>query len=385
MTLPTSRWYPTKNNQNVMPRTVHWTPLLMANIPLMTPFPVIMLTHTRNLIPRVRIRTLNPTVGRVRTLRVAMIVTGGNFSDMFGTRKTHKPTTKKQQPRGQSSSRSRFRETESQKKPTSGKSGMPKGPFKVTPKAVDKLAQEVGEDLVWKFQEEEGKQEHQPRSKKSKKDSDQKKEQEEEYQRQKKKKKKEKEQKEREEREAKEAKLRTKQQQLKADKRTARAKLIHNIRLEKYSEELPELHAYRRKYVSSSQHSTVNLASHVRYLEMIQQDKSLYPNRNIMLGTRLVELLLENGRNAKVDELQAVIDKGLNCHAPATSLTWTVIQSYIHCTLSGVYKEVTVKCLTAQTTTMEMTRTSAFMTWYLSCPYNAYALPRRLRSTTVGL
>ena len=215
---------------------------------------------------------------------------GGDFSDMFSARKTHKPTTKKQESRAQSSSCSRSRETELQKrantpspendphpdkpewkkkKPTSGKSEMPKGPSKVTPKAVDKIAQEVGEDLIQKFQEEEDKQEHQSWSKKSKKDSDRKKEQEEEYRRQKKKKKKEKEWKEREEQEAREAKRWAKQQQLEADKRTAQAKLIHTVRLEKYSEELLELQAYRRKHVTNSQHVTINLDSHVRYLEMI--------------------------------------------------------------------------------------------------------------------
>ena len=162
----------------------------------------------------------------------------GIFGDMFSARNTQKPSTKKQESLAQSSSRSRSRETESQKrahtpspennphpdkpdwkkkKLTSRKSEMPKGPSKATPKAVDKIAQEVGEDLVWKFQEEEDKQEHQSRSKKSKKDSDWKKEQEEEYWRQKKKKKKEKERKEREEREAKEAKHRVEQQQLEAE------------------------------------------------------------------------------------------------------------------------------------------------------------------------
>ena len=140
------------------------------------------------------------------------------FGDMFSARKTHKPTTKKQESRAQSSSRSQSCETESQKwahtpspendphpdkpdwkkkKATSRKSETPKGPSKVTPKAVDKIAQEVGEDIVWKFQEEEDQQERQSRSKKSKKDSDWKKEQEEEYQRQKKKKKKKKRKKER--------------------------------------------------------------------------------------------------------------------------------------------------------------------------------------------
>ena len=133
---------------------------------------------------------------------------GGDFGDMFSARKTHRPTTKKQESWAQSSSHSRSYKTKSQKqahtpslenyphpdklewkkkKPTSGKGEMPKGPSKATPKAVDKIAQEVGEDLVWKFQEED-KQEHRSQSKKSKKDSDWKKEQEEEYRRQKKKK-----------------------------------------------------------------------------------------------------------------------------------------------------------------------------------------------------
>ena len=110
----------------------------------------------------------------------------GDFGDMFSARKTHKPTTKKQESQAQSSSRSWSCETESQKwahtpspendphpdkperkkkKSTSGKSEAPKGPSKVTPKAVDKIAQEVGEDLVWKFQEEEDRQEHQSWSK----------------------------------------------------------------------------------------------------------------------------------------------------------------------------------------------------------------------------
>ena len=192
---------------------------------------------------------------------------GGNFGDMFSARKTHKPTTKKRESRAQSSSHNWSRKTDSQKwahtpssendphpdkperkkkKPTSGKSGTPKGPSKATPKVIYKIAQEVGKDLVRKFQEEEDKQEHRSRLKKSKKDSDRKKEQEEEYRRQKKKKKKEKERKEREEPEAKEAKHWAEQQQLEADKRTAWAKLIHTVRLEKYSEELPELKAYRK-------------------------------------------------------------------------------------------------------------------------------------------
>ena len=84
----------------------------------------------------------------------------------------------------------------------------------------------------------------------------------------------------------------------------------------KYSEELPELQAYRRKYVTNSQCATVNLDSHVCYLEMIQQDKSLFPNHNIILGTQLIEQLQKNGQNTEADDMQAVIDKGLNSHTP---------------------------------------------------------------------
>ena len=79
------------------------------------------------------------------------------------------------------------------------------------------------------------------------------------------------------------------------------------------------------------------------------------------MGTWLIEQLRKNGRNAEADEVQAVIDKGLNSHAPGTSLTWT-LRSYINCILSSVYKEAMVTCLTAWTTTTEMTRTSVFMT-----------------------
>ena len=94
------------------------------------------------------------------------------------------------------------------------------------------------------------------------------------------------------------------------------AKLIHTVRLKKYSEELLELQAYRRKYVTNPQHVTINLDSHIRYLEMIWQDKSLYPNRNVILGTRLIEQLRKNGWNTEADSVQAVIDKGFHSHVP---------------------------------------------------------------------
>ena len=61
---------------------------------------------------------------------------------------------------------------------------------------------------------------------------------------------------------------------------------------------------------------TVNLDSHICYLEMIQQDESLYPNRNVILGTWLIEQLRKNGRNTEADTVQAVMDKGFSSHAP---------------------------------------------------------------------
>ena len=266
-------------------------------------------------------------------------------SDMSSAKKTHRPTTKKQESWPQSSSHSWSQEIEPQKRvhtpspendphpdklewkrknPSPGKSETPKGPSKTTPKAVDKTAQEIGEDVIQKFQEEEHKQDCQSQPKKSKKDSDheaketaQKKEQEE-YQKQNKKKKKEKEAKEwkeREEREAQETKRWAEQQQLEPDKRTARAKLLHTVWNEKYSKELPELQAYQNRYVTNNQRVTVNLDSHVRYLEMIWQDKSLYPNRNIILGTWLIEQLRKNHRDTEADNVQAIIDKGFRSHA----------------------------------------------------------------------
>ena len=49
---------------------------------------------------------------------------------------------------------------------------------------------------------------------------------------------------------------------------------------------------------------------------MIRQDKSLYPNCNIILGTWLIEQLRKNGRGTEADNVQAVIDKGFHSHAP---------------------------------------------------------------------
>ena len=105
-------------------------------------------------------------------------------------------------------------------------------------------------------------------------------------------------------------------QQLEADKRTAWAKLIHTVRNGKYSEELSELQAYWKKYVTNNQRVTVNLDSHVHYLEIVQQDKSLYPNHNVVLGTQLIEQLRKNHRGTEVDNMQTVIDKGFSSHIP---------------------------------------------------------------------
>ena len=66
----------------------------------------------------------------------------------------------------------------------------------------------------------------------------------------------------------------------------------------------------------STQRAIVNLDSHARYLELIWQDKSLYTNRDVILGTQLIEQLWKNGWNLEADEVQAIIDKGLNSHAP---------------------------------------------------------------------
>ena len=86
--------------------------------------------------------------------------------------------------------------------------------------------------------------------------------------------------------------------------------------MKRYSEELPELQAYRKRYVTNNQCVTVNLDSHVHYLETIRQDKSLYPNCNIILGTWLIEQLWKNHRDTEADNVQAIIDKGFSSHAP---------------------------------------------------------------------
>ena len=58
-----------------------------------------------------------------------------------------------------------------EKKSSSRKSGAPKGVPIPNPKAIDKMAQDISEELVRDFQEKDG-QDRQSRSKKTKKDSD---------------------------------------------------------------------------------------------------------------------------------------------------------------------------------------------------------------------
>ena len=150
------------------------------------------------------------------------------------------------------------------------------------------MAQDIGEELIRSFQDKDG-QDHRSRSKKTKKDSDweakkvaQEKEKGEEEWKWKKKKKREKEAKERKEKEEQEAKKWAEEEQLASDKRSAREKLIHTAQLEKYDEELLELKRYRKKLISNIQRTTVNLDSHIHYLELVMEDKSLYPNRNVI-------------------------------------------------------------------------------------------------------
>ena len=183
------------------------------------------------------------------------------------------------------------------KKSSSGKSGTLKGVLTPNPKAIDKMAQDIGEELIQGLEEKDG-QDRQSRSKKTKKDSDQEaeklaweKEKEEEEWKRKKKKKREKEAKERKEKEEQEAKKRAEEEQLASDKRSARAKLIHTAWLEKYDEELPELKRYWKKFFSNIQQTTINLDSHIRYLKLVMEDESLYPNRNVILATRWIQRL----------------------------------------------------------------------------------------------
>ena len=208
------------------------------------------------------------------------------------------------------------------KKSFSGKGGAMKGAPIPNPGAIDKMAQDIGEELIRDFQEKDG-QDRWSWSKKTKKDSDQEaekiaqeKKQEEEECKQKKKKKREKEAKERKEKEEQEAKRWAEEEQLASDKRTAWAKLIHTAWLEKYDEELLELKRYWKKFISNVQWTTINLDSHVHYLEWVMEDKSLYPNQNVILATRWIQKLRDIKRDDLVDRFLAVVNKGFSSHLP---------------------------------------------------------------------
>ena len=89
-----------------------------------------------------------------------------------------------------------------------------------------------------------------------------------------------------------------------------------SARLEKYDEELPELKRYWKKFISNIQQTTVNLNSHIRYLELVMQDKSLYPNWNVILATRWIQRLRDKKRDDLADWFLVVIDKGFGSHSP---------------------------------------------------------------------
>ena len=265
------------------------------------------------------------------------------FGDMFSPGGTLQPIKRKPESRAQSNSHSQSRESEphkltlmpspenepnpdkpeqKKKKLSSGKSGTPKGVPIPNPEAIDKMAQDIGEELIQSFQEKDS-QDHRSQSKKTKKDSDREAEkvargkiQEEEERKRKKKKKREKEAKERKEKEEQEAKKRAEEEQLASDKRLAQAKLIHTAWLEKYGEELPELKRYWKKFISNIQQTTINLDSHTRYLELVMEDKSLYPNQNVILATQWIQRLRDKKRDDLVDRFLAVVDKGFGSHLP---------------------------------------------------------------------
>ena len=184
------------------------------------------------------------------------------------------------------------------------------------------MVQDVSEELVWDFQEKDGL-DHRSRSKKTKKDSDQEaekvaweKEKKEEECKRKKKKKREKEVKEWKEKEEQEAKRWAEEEQLASNKRSAQAKLIHTAWLEKYDEELLELRRYRKKFISNIQWTTDNLNSHIHYLELVMEDKSLYPNQNVILATQWIQKLRDKKRDDLADWFLVVIDKGFGSHLP---------------------------------------------------------------------
>ena len=232
------------------PETAHWSLALRmrAKHQPTTQVPVAILTLTWSMIPGMR--NLHPG-----------LTVDDKFGDMFSPGGTLQPIKRKPESRAQSSSHSQSRESEphkrtltpspenepnldkpkrKKKKSSTVKSGTPKGVPTPNPEAIDKMAQNISEELIRGLQEKGG-QDRRSRSKKTKKDSDREaekvaREKEKEEEERKWKKKREKEAKERKEKEEQEAKKRAEEEQLASDKRSARAKLIHTARLEKYDE-----------------------------------------------------------------------------------------------------------------------------------------------------
>ena len=66
---------------------------------------------------------------------------------------------------------------------------------------------------------------------------------------------------------------------------------------------------------------SINLDDHTAYLTQIQQDISQYPHWNIMSCCRLLKQLENHGMDEKAERVRAVINKGLNSHAPTRKLS----------------------------------------------------------------
>ena len=208
------------------------------------------------------------------------------------------------------------------------KSDWKETPSKTTPKkesTQDKATQQIREEVVHKFWEEEENQEREswPEKPKKKESSHQKETsagrdsfEEDECR---KRKKKEKDAKAREAREV-ECQAEEQKREKAEDRRLAQEKLINKEQREKYSLECPELTHYWKNNISEGQCGSINL-DHTAYLRDIRKDKSLYSHKNVMTRRRLTELLEEHGLKEKADKVQAVIKKGLNTYAPSGMLS----------------------------------------------------------------
>ena len=102
--------------------------------------------------------------------------------------------------------------------------------------------------------------------------------------------------------------------------RLAWEKLINKERREKYSIECLELIQYQKDNIPEEQRGSINLNNHTAYLQEARKDKSLYPDKNVMSGHRLIALLEKYGLKEKADKIRAVIKKGLNSYAPSGML-----------------------------------------------------------------